>query len=564
MQSERDDIMVQLAQLRLDRSGWEPDYRDISDFIDPWGLRLSTHSRNRGERKGQKIINSTASMAQRTLAAGMTAGVTNPFRPWLRLTTADPYLAEVGPVRAWLNTVTQRMLTLFLSSNLYQALPQVYKNEGTYGTAAMIMDEDRGDLFRYYVQPTGAYYLSVDDRLNVGVFAREYRWTVRQVVQRFIADSWDSKKLHWERGSAALKNAWDLNRHEQTVEILHIIRPNPAYDKRYMNSERKRFQSCYIETSSSEKDRFLRKSGYDQFPVLAPRWDVVGEDVYGVGPGHVARGDAKAIQLLERRKSQAIEKMVNPPLTGPTSARNEKVSLLAGDITFIDVPTGREGLRPIHEVSARIDAIGGEIQEHTQRINQAFYVDLFMMIAMSDARERVTRREIEEKHEEKMLMLGPTVERQTQDMLNQMIDRAFYLMSDNGMIPPAPKEIEGTNLRVEYLGVLAQTQKLVGTISLERFTGFVTNLSAVFPGVLHKVDADQVVDEYASATGISPDVVRSDDEVAEIRAAEAKAQQAAMAAQQNAMAAQNVQTLSKADMSGDNALTRLAEMAGAE
>lgn len=564
MRSERDDIMVQLAQLKLDRSGWEPDYRDISDFIDPWGLRMSTHSRNRGERKGQKIINSTASMAQRTLAAGMTAGVTNPFRPWLRLTTADPYLAEVGTVRAWLNTVTQRMLTLFLSSNLYQALPQVYKNEGTYGTAAMIMDEDREDLFRYYVQPTGAYYLSVDDRLNVGVFAREYRWTVRQAVQRFIADSWDSRKLHWERGSSALKNAWDLNRHEQTVEILHIIRPNPAYDKRYMNSERKRFQSCYIETSSSEGGKFLRKSGYDQFPVLAPRWDVVGEDVYGIGPGHVARGDARAIQLLERRKSQAIEKMVNPPLTGPTSARNEKVSLLAGDITFIDVPTGREGLRPIHEVNARIDAVGSEIQEHTQRINQAFYVDLFMMIAMSDARERVTRREIEEKHEEKMLMLGPTVERQTQDMLNQMIDRAFYLMSDNGMIPPAPKEIEGTNLRVEYLGVLAQTQKLVGTISLERFTGFVTNLSASFPNVIHKVNADQVVDEYALATGISPDVVRSDEEVAEIRAAEAEAQQAAMAAQQNAMAAQNAQTLSKADMSSDNALTRLAEMAGAE
>jgi len=558
MIEERDTIMTQLSQMKIDRSGWEADYRDISDFIDPWGLRLQTTDRNRGVRKGQKIINSTATMAQRTLSAGMTAGVTNPFRPWLRLTTADPYMAEVGAVRAWLNAVTQRMLTVLLSSNLYQALPQIYKNEGTYGTGAMIQDEDSVDLTRFYVQPTGAYYLSVDSRLKVGTFAREFRWTCRQIVEKFIADRWDSSKLHWERGSSALKNAWDLNRHEQPFEILHMIRPNPAYDKRYSNSDRKKFQSCYIEIGAVEKDKFLRKAGYDQFPVHAPRWDVVGEDVYGVGPGHVARGDSRAVQLLERRKSQAIEKMVNPPLTGPTSARNEKISLLPGDITFLDVASGREGLRPIHEVNARIDAIGGEIQEHQQRINSAFYVDLFMMIAMSDARERVTRREIEEKHEEKMLMLGPTVERQTQDMLDPMIDRTFYMMADNGLIPPAPKEIEGQNLRIEYLGILAQTQKLVGTVSLERFTGFVSNLAGVFgPSALRKVNVEQVIDEYASATGISPDVVRSDEEVAEIAQREAEAQQAAVAAQENAMAAQNVQTLSKADMSGDNALTRL-------
>jgi len=43
-------------------------------------------------------------------------------------------------------------------------------------------------------------------------------------------------------------------------------------------------------------------------------------------------------------------------------------------------------------------------------IRQAFYADLFLMMAESDRRE-ITAREIDERHEEKMLMLGPVLER---------------------------------------------------------------------------------------------------------------------------------------------------------
>lgn len=554
-QTLREQCLQLNAALKLERSGWEPDWKDLAEYIDPYSLRLQTADRNRGNRKGQKIINSVATMARRTLSAGMTAGITSPARPWLRLTTPDPEMAEFGPVRQWLQTTTQRMLTVMLRSNLYQALPQVYGHEGVFGTGCMLVQEDTEDLFRCYVQPVGSYSIGLDSRLLVNTFAREFRWTVRQVVERFVRGEGGAER--WDRVSTQVKNAWDTNRHEQIVDILHVIRPNPEHDPRYMNGRAKPFQSTYLELNGGE-NRYLRVSGYDSFPVLAPRWDVCGDDSYGIGPGHVARGDTKALQLLERRKSQAIEKMVNPPLTGPTDLRNGRVSLLPGDITYQDLREGQPGLRPIHEVNMRIDAAAGEIREHENRINSAFYADLFLMLAMSDRRE-VTAEEIRAKQEEKLLMIGPTLGRQEQDLLNPLVDRVFALMQENGLLPEIPQELAGVTLRIEYLGLMAQAQKLVSTSGIERMASFAMQIAQAFPEALDKVDADQAIDEMADGIGAPLTMIRSDDAVAEIRAQRQQAAAAAAQAQAAASTVQGAQALGSIDMSGDTALTRMLQ-----
>src|SRR6266571_4949858 len=93
---------------------------------------------------------------------------------------------------------------------------------------------------------------------------------------------------------------------------------------------------------------YLQESGFDLFPILAPRWDVTGEDVYGTDcPGMQALGDVKELQALEKKKSNTVEKQLNPPLQGPTSLRNQKASLVAGDITYVDEREGKGGLRRV-------------------------------------------------------------------------------------------------------------------------------------------------------------------------------------------------------------------------
>ena len=266
--------------------------------------------------------------------------------------------------------------------------------------------------------------------------------------------------------------------------------------------------------------------------------------------------DVKALQVMHKRKAQAIEKMVNPPMMGPTSLRNVATSILPGDITYVDEIETQKGFRPVHEVNFQIQPLLMDIQAHQDRINRAFYVDLFLMLYQSDRRE-ITAREIEERHEEKLLALGPVLEQINQDLLDPLIDITFEIMLKQGRIPEPPEELHGEDLKVEYISIMSQAQKLVGLAGVERFSGFASQVASVNPESLDKIDTDQLLDIYGDMTSIPAGIVRSDESVAEIRKQRAQQQQAAQQAELAKQGAVTANELSNTNLDGDNALTRM-------
>jgi hypothetical protein len=110
--------------------------------------------------------------------------------------------------------------------------------------------------------------------------------------------------------------------------------------------------------------------------------------------------------------------------------------------------------------------LAADIAEVQGRIKEAFYANLFLMMAESDRRE-ITAREIDERREEKMLMLGPVLERLHDELLQPLVARVFRIMARNGLIPPPPpslaKSLDGNGLRVEFISILTQARKSVTT-----------------------------------------------------------------------------------------------------
>lgn len=566
-ETKRKQFEVLKAQLEGERTSFLSHWRDLADFISPRRPRFTVSDVNRGDRRNQKIHDTTATLAARTLRSGMMSGVTSPARPWFRLTTPDPDLAEFGAVKEWLHVVSQRMITVFLKSNLYNCLPIIYGDIGIFGTASMSIEEDFQDVVRFYPFPIGSYSIANNEKLKVDVFMRDFRMTVRQLVNRFGANPLKPNEIDWTRFSQHVKNLWDRAEYETWIDVTHVIKPNPEYDAKKLDSKFKKYLSCYYESGngydlSAAFDSYLSEKGYDYFPILAPRWEVTGEDVYGTDcPGMSALGDIKQLQSQEKRISQALEKMVNPPMVASPELRNQKTSLLPGDVTFIRTP---DAFRPAHEVNFRVAEVEGKQDQIRQRISRAFYEDLFLMLANSDRRQ-ITAREIEERHEEKLLALGPVLEQLNQDLLDPLIDNTFDIMEKQGHIPPPPEEIQGMPLKVEYISIMAQAQKVVGIGGVERFSSFVGNLAIQTqnPQVLDKIDLDQVVDVYGDLTSVPPAIIRTDEAVAEIRASRAEGQKAEkMAAllQQSAGAAKD---LSQASLEGDSALSRLTQQANA-
>jgi hypothetical protein len=322
------------------------------------------------------------------------------------------------------------------------------------------------------------------------------------------------------------------------------------------------YRSCWFEKSCSSADdasKFLRESGMREKPFVAPRWETTGEDTYGSSPGMDALGDAKALMLQQRRKAQAIDKMIDPPLMGPTSLRNQRVSLLPGDVTYVDINQQGQSLRSIYDVRLDPSMLLEDTRAIQDRINASFYADLFLMLSMSDRRQ-ITAREIEERHEEKLLMLGPVLERLNDEMLDPIIERTFGIMMRAGQVPPPPMELEGVDLKVEYISILAQAQKMLGIATVDRFVGFVGQMAQVDPKALDKLDVDQTIDEYAEMTGVSPRIVRSDDDVAAMRAErqqQEQMQRMAAMAQPMQQAAGAAQTLADTEVSPDSLLANL-------
>lgn len=563
-ETKKQKIELLRSSLDLERSSFVAHWRDIADVILPRRPLWNLTDTNRGERRNLKIVDETGTLAARTLSAGMMGGITSPARPWFRLTTPDPDLAEFGPVKDWLHIVDQRMSAVFLRSNLYNALPIVYGDIGVFGTAALMAEEDFDDVLRCYPFALGSYMLAANDKLKVDVFFREFRLTVRQLVQKFGRHN-ELGVPRWDNFSVRVKNAYDRGQYDEWIDICHIIQPNVDYSPNSLTS--KKYESIYYEKgmpdANSNEGQYLRESGYDYFPVLAPRWEVAGEDVYGTNcPGMIALGGVRQLQLGEKRIMQAVEKMINPPMIGPLSLRGAKASILPGDITYLDEREGLKGFRPAHEVAFNIQPMEMKQEQVRQRIRKAFYEDLFLMFANLE-RSDITATEINARREEKLLVLGPVLEQLNQDLLDPLIDITFDLMARQGFIPEPPEELQGTVLKVEYMSIMHQAQKASGLAGIERLTAFTGQVAAFDPEVIDKLDRDQLIDEYAGITGAPPRIVRSDEQVAEIRMQRAQAQQAQQAAQAAQEGAKAVKNLSGADMSGDNALTRLIQQSQA-
>ena len=546
-----------LEALRSERATFIPLYRELSDYHLAHRGRFLTSDRNKGYKRNTKQINNTSRMSARTLASGMMSGITSPARPWFRLSSGDVELDDITAVKMWLHEVQIIMYKVFSASNTYNSLHQLYSELGVFGTAAMGVYEDYENVIWCKPYTVGSYMIGLNGQNLSDTLYREFELSVGQVVKQYGIDN----------VSQRVKELWDKGSTEAWVKIVHAIEPNDDRDNISVRAKDKKFRSVHYEANKGARDgedKFLRESGFDEFPILTPRWDVTGEDVYATDcPGMTALGDTKALQLAERRKYQAIDKLVNPPLQAPSALKNKMKGGTPGPNEIIWHDTADNGgFRSIYEhYRPEVGVIQQEILTVENRIQRAFYEDLFLMLANTDRRQ-ITAREVAEKHEEKLLMLGPVLERLHTELLDPLIDRTFSILQRNGVLPLPPAELQERELSVEYVSVLAQAQRLVNTGAIDRIAAFAGQSAAIWPEARHKLDIGQAIDDYADALGVNPSVIVSDEEVKARAAAEAQAQAQAASMEQGKSMADIAKTASETEITENNALGNVMRRAG--
>lgn len=536
--SKRSRLLKRKGALWTERASWDSHWRELAQYQLPRAGRFTESETNQGGKKTNSIYDNTAIFAHRTLAAGMMSGMTSPARPWFRLGLSDKDLMEYAPVRDWLYAVAEKMRAIFHASNTYNSLHQCYEELGAFGTWANFVQPDFDNVIHHYPMTVGEYALATNDKGVVDTVCRQLQMTVGQMAKQFGI----------EKCSMSVKNLHDRGQLDSWVPILHMIEPRSDYDKAKRDSMNMPWSSCYFE-AAGDSDVYLSESGFKRFPALCPRWVVTGNDIYGRSPGMDCLGDVKQLQHEQLRKAQAIDYQVNPPLQVPTQYKDQASKRFPGGVMFVDATGPGGGVRAAYDVNLRLDYLLADIQDTRERVRSAYYADLFLMMA-NDTRSGTTATEIAERHEEKLLMLGPVLERLQNELLSPLIDITFDRMASAGILPPPPPELEGKNLDIEFVSTLAQAQRAVAAAGTDRLLGTLGTLMQMKPDTVDKVDLDQVLDDYGGLFGVNPKIIVPDEIVAQMRQQRAQAQQAAEQGAAMAQAAESAKTVGDINMQG--------------
>ena len=556
LKGKKSALYRRFVKLENDRSSFRSHWMEISDYIAPRRGRYLIEGQNsRGRKRTTKIIDSTGTQALRVMAAGLMSGMTSPARPWHRRRVRDD-LMDNGDVRRWLAQVEMIERSILHKSNFYNAIYTVYTELGAFGTAPLYRQPSFDDVIRFRPLTAGEYVIAENDQGVVDTLGRHFTMSVGQIVQKFVHNPMTGE-MDWSGVSKTTKRLWDQSNYDELVEVLHFIEPRLMGDRDTSKKDALNmpFKSCYFELAS-ESDELLMESGYRKFPAYVPRWDVLSGDVYGRCPGMDTLGDIKQLQHQQKRKAQAIDKMVNPPMVAPTSLKGKPSTVLPGQTTYVDPMQGGQGFVPAYQVQPRISELQVDIAEVQNRIQRGFYADLFAMMINSDRRQ-MTATEVVERHEEKLVLLGPVLQRINVELLDPLLDDVFEYALEAGLLPEPPEALAGEELEVEYISLLAQAQQAVAASSLERVMGFAGNLVAVFPDIVDGINSDEALRQYSEILGTSPDVIISDEELQAKRQARAEEQQQMQAMQQASQLAQGAKVLSETDTQNPNALTDL-------
>ncbi|NNW55510.1 MULTISPECIES: portal protein [unclassified Roseobacter] len=551
------------AAMEMEFMQWRPHFQELAKYLLPrryvWvseksPLQSSSSSDTRSQQnanraskqKNEYILDPTGTKALRDMAAGMLNGITSPSRPWLRLRPGGvEFNNQDLEQKAYTDEVTRRMYIVLAESNFYSAMAIQFLDLGAFGSAAVLAYEDFDDVVRFYNSPIGEFRFAQDYRRMVDTFSRTIVMTIRQAAQQFGEGNLPKKyKPQLKEGGKRL---------EEFIVVSHLIEPNTENEEVSLPSKFA-YREFYWDASDNT-GHILAQAGYQEKPGSWPRWEPVGNDVYGTSPAMDALPDVIQLQHSILRKGQAMDKIVNPPVVMEGFMAAKQSSLLPGGRTT--APAGASfGAKAVYTVNPPLDAMTLDNQDLRIRIQQAFHNDLFRMISSLDTVRSAT--EIDARKEEKLVLLGSVLERFENESLDPIIRRVYNIMKRKGLLPEPPESMQDGDIEIEYVSILTDAQRAVGTATIERFLEMYAQVSALQPEVIPTVDINEVLRDYGDRLSIPATHFRSREDADAINSENAQLTQERESALVGKDLTEAAKNLSETDVGGgQNAMARL-------
>jgi hypothetical protein len=531
--------------LLSERERIEPTWRELADNFLPL-KRVMLQENNNPEdvynlmgTVNNFILDATPVKGIRTLGAGMQSGMTSPAKRWFKLGLPDAKTEELPSVKEWLSKAQESLFNTMARSNFYNSTHRCYLEVGVFGTLVFLILEDDEKTIRTLSLSAGTYVISTNFKGIVDTLYRQIFMTAEQMVNQFGE----------ENVSLSVKNAFkSMATKNQWFSVIHAIFPNENADSTKDDFTSMAYSSVYFEefTTDNDKENGLSAGGFRERPFIAARWDVTGESSYGDSPAMDVLPFAKGLQAMKTTLLKVKQKNADPPLNVPPNMKS--VSTAPGALNYMK--TAGEKIEATVNVRGETADTQESILDERQQILQGLFNDVFRALALSPS-DKMTATEVLERVSEGLRLLGPVLERLQFEMLDPIIDRLFAISLRNGLFPPVPAELEGAELRTEYISPLAQAQKAVGADAFNQLLTFAQAMAVLNPAVLDNIDFDEAFKAYVNLIGISPIVLQDDDTVERLRELERLRREAALRQETQSRDAEDLKTMSETRVTSD-------------
>lgn len=533
-------LKSRLKQLKKAREPWLARWREVSDFISPYSGRFESNHKI-DDRSYDLIIDNEAGRALNILVSGLSSAATSPVRQWFKLSTGNIDEDLNQDAAMWCSSVEKHLLKVFQKSNTYNSLHILYQELCLFGVGVDLIYDDFNNVIHHNILSAGEYCIATNDKGVVDTLYREFVLTTAQAVKFF----------GYDQLSDVVKQNFDNGKLEENILFCHAIEPR---EDRFIGSKTNLnmpFASYYFEVENITK-MLARESGFEIFPALCPRWQVLNNEAYGISPCMIALPTVKQLQQEASDKSLIIENLADPAVQAPMSARQQPISLARGALNFTSNTGIDQQIKPINMANGDINAITQDIEMLKHAIRSDFFVDLFLLIQQAQ-NDRKTATEIYALKEEKMLVLGAVLERLQHELLEPLVTLTYNKLANVNFLAQAPEELQGKDITLEFQSMLAQSQRAIDVNNIDSFLARIQNMAAVTPDILDRIDTDGLYKVLANRYAVDPYINRNEQEIEDIRQQRLQQQQQMQQAEQAQALGQTAQSFAQAQKLGVDA-----------
>lgn len=521
------EMWDQQQQLENDRSTWDAHYREIAERILPRQDDFQKDRVMEGEKRTERIFDSTAVLALDRAASAIDSLVTPATQYYHELEPEDDRLLEDHAVKLYCQQVNRALFRMRYRpiANFSSQAHECWVSLMAFGTLGMFMDDILGIGMRYKSIALSELYIAENHAGMVDLVHRKFRLSARAAAQKWGVQNLPEK----------IKKAAEHKPFEKFV-FLHCVKPNEDIKPRARNYKGMAISSYYC---AEEAKAMISEGGFRVMPYAVSRHVTAPREVYGRSPAMQVLADIKMLNEMEKTVIRAAHKIVSPPLLaygdGILSAFNTRPDAINyGGVN----EQGQQLVVPL-KTGANLPIVLEMTEQKRKQINDAFYITLFQILVQNP---QMTATEALIRAQEKGQLLAPTVGRQESEFVGTVVERELDVAAMAGVLPPMPEKLRrsGGGVKLKHTSPLARLRRAEDGVAITRTLDMAMKIKAVDPEspVMDIVDDEAAMRRLADIYGAPMEIIRTPEAVAQIR--QMREQAAAAAAElENAQTAAN-------------------------